>query len=53
MKHRVESDKGKLIYSHRISAVEPVFGNIDANKGLNQFSLRGKQKVQENGSCSA
>jgi len=34
MKHRVDSDKGKLIYSHRMSVVEPVFGNIGTNKGL-------------------
>ncbi len=46
MKHRVDSDKGKLIYSHRMSVVEPVFGNIGTNKGLRRFSLRGKQKVQ-------
>jgi len=46
MKHRVDSDKGKLIYSHRMSVVEPVFGNISTNKRLNRFSLRGKQKVQ-------
>jgi len=46
MKHRVDSDRGKLIYSHRMSVVEPVFGNIGANKGLNRFSLRSKKKVQ-------
>ena len=46
MKHRVDSDKGKAIYSHRMSVVEPVFANIGANKGLNRFSLRGKKKVQ-------
>lgn len=46
MKHRVDSDKGKQIYSHRMSVVEPVFGNIGANKRLNRFSLRGKKKVQ-------
>jgi len=46
MKRRVDSDKGKLIYSHRMSVVEPVFGNIGANKRLNRFSLRGKKKVQ-------
>jgi hypothetical protein len=28
MKHRVDSDRGKLIYSHRMSVVEPVFANI-------------------------
>lgn len=46
MKRRVDSSKGKLIYSHRMSVVEPVFGNIGTNKRLNRFSLRGKQKVQ-------
>lgn len=46
MKHRVDSSKGKLIYSHRMSVVEPVFGNIGTNKRLNRFSLRSKKKVQ-------
>jgi transposase len=46
MKHRVDSPRGKQIYSHRMSVVEPVFGNLGTNKGLNRFSLRGKIKVQ-------
>jgi transposase len=46
MKHRVDSPLGKQIYSHRMSVVEPVFGNIGTNKKLNRFSLRGKDKVQ-------
>lgn len=46
MKKRVDSKVGKQIYSHRMSVVEPVFGNIGTNKGLNRFSLRGKEKVQ-------
>ena len=46
MKERVDSDKGKQIYSHRMSVVEPVFANIGTNKGLRRFSLRGKAKVQ-------
>jgi len=45
MKHRIDSDCGKQIYSHRMSVVEPVFGNITVNKGLDRFSLRGKIKV--------
>ena len=45
MKRRVDSKEGKLIYSHRMSVVEPVFGNIGTNKGLNRFSLRGSRKV--------
>ena len=46
MKCRVDSDAGKQIYSHRMSVVEPVFGNIGTTKKLNRFSLRGKAKVQ-------
>ena len=46
MKDRVDSDQGKAIYSHRMSVVEPVFGNLTGNKGLKRFSVRGKDKVQ-------
>ncbi len=46
MQARVDSQLGKQIYGHRMSVVEPVFGNIGTNKGLNRFSLRGKRKVQ-------
>ncbi|KUJ83588.1 transposase [Microbulbifer flavimaris] len=46
MKKRVDSIEGKTIYSHRMSVVEPVFGNIGTNKRLSRFSLRGKEKVQ-------
>jgi len=46
MKHRVDSQQGKAIYGHRMSVVEPVFGNIGSNKRLNRFSLRTKKKVQ-------
>ncbi len=46
MKRRVDSRQGKVIYGHRMSVVEPVFGNIGTNKGLNRFSLRGRDKVQ-------
>lgn len=46
MKRRVDSEEGKVIYGHRMSVVEPVFGNIGTNKGLRRFSLRGKKKVQ-------
>lgn len=45
MKERVDSDKGKRIYSHRMSVVEPVFGNLEFNKKLTRFSLRGLKKV--------
>lgn len=45
MKQRVDSLQGKQIYAQRVAVVEPVFGNIRSNKGLNRFSLRGKEKV--------
>jgi len=47
MKSRIDSEEGRRIYSHRMSVVEPVFGNITVNKRLNRFSLRGKQKVND------
>ena len=46
MKERVDSERGKYIYSHRMSVVEPVFANICVNKKLNRFSLKSKTKVQ-------
>ncbi len=45
MKHRIDSQQGKHYYSHRMSVVEPVFGNIGTNKRLTRFSLRGRKKV--------
>lgn len=45
MKVKIDSDKGLHIYSKRLGAVEPVFGNINTTKRLNRFSLRGKTKV--------
>lgn len=45
MKKRIDSDRGKVIYGHRMSVVEPVFGNMTSTKRLNRFSLRGKTKV--------
>ena len=45
MRRRVDSKQGKVYYGHRMSVVEPVFGNIGTNKRLNRFSLRGKKKV--------
>jgi len=45
MMSRVDSEYGKHVYSHRMSVIEPVFGNLGANKGLRRFSLRGQIKV--------
>lgn len=46
MKQRIDSSKGREIYSQRMAVVEPVFANIGANKRLRRFSLRGRLKVQ-------
>ena len=45
MQEKIDSRKGRHIYSQRLGTVEPVFGNINTNKRLNRFSLRGKTKV--------
>lgn len=45
MKDRIDSDKGRAIYSKRIGTVEPVFANIRHALGLDRFTLRGKAKV--------
>ncbi|MFY0658404.1 MAG: transposase, partial [Neptunomonas phycophila] len=46
--HRTSQDRqlmGRHIYSKRLGTVEPVFGNLESNKGLKRFTLRGKEKV--------
>jgi len=45
MIRRIDSIKGRYLYSRRMGIVEPVFANIRSNLGLNRFTLRGKKKV--------
>ena len=45
MRGKIDSSFGKYIYSKRMQIIEPVFGNIRHNKGLQRFSFRGKTKV--------
>jgi transposase len=45
MKRRIDSEQGRRLYGQRIGIVEPVFANIRHNKGLDRFTLRGRQKV--------
>ena len=45
MRQKIDSEEGRLKYSKRMWTIEPVFGNIKSNKGLDRFSLRGKAKV--------
>jgi hypothetical protein len=45
MKAKIDSEAGRKAYAKRMWTIEPVFGNITSNKGLNKLSLRGKVKV--------
>jgi len=45
MKRKIDSDEGRRRYGERFATVEPVFGNLRYNKGLDRFTLRGKTKV--------
>ena len=41
MKRAIDSPQGRALYSQRIGTVEPVFGNLRHNEGLDRFTLRG------------
>ncbi len=45
MKVKIDSSAGRRQYSKRLGTIEPVFGNITVNKGMNKFTLRGQDKV--------
>jgi transposase len=45
MKALVDSEHGRELIGRRFTTVEPVFGNLRYNKGLNRFTLRGRTKV--------
>ena len=45
MKTRIDSPTGQQRIGQRFATVEPVFGNLRANKRLDRFTLRGKKKV--------
>jgi len=45
MMQRIDTARGRLLYSMRMGIVEPVFANLRANKKLDRFTLRGKAKV--------
>ena len=44
MRRKFDTLFGRFIYNKRITIVDPVFGNLK-NKGLDRFTLRGKNKV--------
>ncbi len=45
MKRAIDSERGRALYGGRFATVEPVFGNIRHNKGLDRFTLRGQRNV--------
>ena len=45
MSAKIDTDRGREIYPHRMKIVEPVFANIRTHKRLDRFTLRGKIKV--------
>lgn len=45
MKRGIDSPEGRARYGQRFATVEPVFGNLRYNKGLDRFTLRGRKKV--------
>ncbi len=45
MKTRIDSHIGREMIARRFATVEPVFGNLGHNKGLDRFTLRGREKV--------
>lgn len=49
MKRRIDAPAGRARYGERFATVEPVFGNLRANKRLDRFTLRGRTKVDGQG----
>ena len=45
MAAKMDTERGRKLYSHRIAIAEPVFANIRTQKRLDRFTLRGKVKV--------
>jgi hypothetical protein len=45
MKIKIDSPMGRRQYAKRLGCIEPVFGNIITNKGMNKLTLRGQLKV--------
>ncbi len=42
---KIDSEKGRFVYSRRMGIVEPIFANICHTTGLDYFTMRGKVKV--------
>jgi hypothetical protein len=46
MRQRIDSPEARRAYGQRFATVEPVFGNLRFNKGLDRLTLRGRTKVE-------
>jgi len=46
MRDKIDEPAGRRMYSRRMGIVEPVFGNIMANKRMSRFTLRGRSKIR-------
>jgi len=44
MRNRIDTLKGRYLYSRRMGIAEPPFANIRDKIGLNRFTMRGKRK---------
>jgi len=42
---KIDSRIGQRQYRKRLGAIEPVFGNITVNKGMNKLTLLGQEKA--------
>ncbi|XQY93380.1 transposase [Metabacillus sp. HB246100] len=49
IRKRLQSEKGRKLYSQRKCDVESVFGQIKHNQQFRRFSMRGLQKIRLNG----
>ena len=45
MKQKIDTPEGRRIYGKRLGIVEPVFSNIRAQKRMDRFTSRGRDKV--------
>ena len=45
MRKKVDTVDGRQLYSRRMGIIEPVFGNIVSNKGLDKLTVRGEIKA--------
>ena len=45
MQRKIDSECGREMITRRFATVEPVFGNVRANKKMDRFTLRGEVKV--------